>query len=448
MKYIVDVREIAKAYTSPYVLNVATDVGNDTYGDGSILKPFKTIQASINKVIANADNSTHPYIVYIGPGTYSETLTFNNSLLYNLTFEAIGSSVQGAASSTVVNSGGTVLQSTSNNTNLATLVFIGITFNGNVNLTGDINNTNFGSSQILFSNCGFNLGTSGITLNNVNNVSWYGGQIQGSGSTSTFTNVALAYIEGAEGFHAGTTLNLVQNNGTNQPSQALGNYLLLSETKCYSTLSIDAGSELDALLSYFGSGSAITNNGVLHSWQTGWNGTLTCNNGSTTRVQGDIFLNIPTINSGATFTNRGILNAAAATLGASAVWATNVLLSLKDGHIKSAQTTAPTTTTNANAGTSASSSVSHATDISGIANLITGNLLTTSSGVQMTVNFNKSYNVAPIVILTPANAATATNSSSVGTYVTSAVGSFSINFANAGPNNTTFAWNYHVIETQ
>lgn len=416
----------------------------DTYtADGSEARPFKTIGASITQIITNADNSTHAYTVLVFPFGYSETLSFNSSTLYNLTFAAISGGAAVGQNTTV-----TGLTSTSNNTQLATLVFNGIAFNGNVNLTGDVTGTNFASSQVLFNNCQFNNSGGTIVLNNINNVNFYNCQIQGSSSVSTFTNVAFGYLEGPEGFIGGTTLHLVDNPGGNVPSQYSGNYFLMSETKNYATVTIDAGSELDSLLSYFGPGSAVTNNGTIHSWQTGWNGTLTANNGSTTRVQGDVFLNAPTINAGATFTNIGLVNALSATLGDTAVAATNATVVFKNGHLKSTQTTAPTTTTNANAGTGASSSVAHATDSAGVLNLTLGSVGTTASGAQVTVNFNKAYNVAPVVTLFPTNAVTAQNSAAFGVYVTSTTSGFTVNFAVAGTATDVLQWNYQAIETQ
>jgi hypothetical protein len=118
------------------------------------------------------------------------------------------------------------------------------------------------------------------------------------------------------------------------------------------------------------------------------------------------------------------------------------------GHVDSRQSTAPTTTTNANAGTGASSSVAHATDTAGVLNLTLGSIGTLSSGVQVTVNFNQTYSVAPIVVITPTNATTATNVAAFGVYVSSAINGFSVNFGTAGVATDVLQWNYVVIETQ
>lgn len=419
----------------------------DSYvADGTFLRPFKTIGAAVTQVITNNDNSTHPYTLLISPAAYSETITLNSSTLYSLTFAALsGGAAVGQGTSV------TGLTSTSNNTNLGTLIFNGIAINGNINLTGDINNTNFGSVQVLFNNCQFNNSSGTIVMNNVNNVNMYNCQIQGTGSVATFTNLAFGYMEGAEGFIGGTTLHLVDNPGGNVPSQYSGNYMLFSETKFYGTCTIDAGSELDTLLSYFGSTSLVTNNGTIHSWGTNWAATsasgLTLNNGSTYRNRGDNFFQPPVVNSGATIANQSIPYMWAGVFGTTAQWATNSAIVTKDGHQKSTQTTAPTTTTNANAGSGASSSVSNATDNAGKLSLTTGSA-SFAAGVQTTVNFNKAYNVAPIVVITPTNNNAIIDAVLRGVYVTSTTAGFSINFNSADITATTYTWNYVIVETQ
>lgn len=415
----------------------------DTYtADGSFARPFKTIGAAITQIITNNDNSTHAYTINVNPGAYTETITLSNAALYNLTFTSFG-----AAPSTGQTVSITGISSTANNTNLANLIVNGFTMN-TVNLTGDINNTNFGSTQILFVGCDFEIGGGGVTWENVNNVSVYGGQFNGSG-TVLVENTAFGYVANVEGFHAGATVTLVQNNAGNQPSQSSGNYLLLSNTKNYATTSIDAGSELDSLVSYWGTGSSVVNNGTIHSWNTQWNGTLTLNNGSLTRLQGDNLLNNPTINAGATLNSRGWFYGSGATFGSTAVAAANADIVYKDGHVKSTQTTAPTTTLSANAGSGGSPSctVSHAVDDAGNIVLVTGTSAW-ASGTQCTVNFNHGYNVAPICVATPSNPNAASKSVSQQINFTTSTSALTISFGAADTAQTTYNWQFKCVETQ
>lgn len=128
-------------------------------------------------------------------------------------------------------------------------------------------------------------------------------------------------------------------------------------------------------------------------------------------------------------------------LGAGAVSGTNVLLSIKGGHIKVAQT-APTATVNANAGTGATCTVANATDTAGLVTITTGSI-GVSTGAYCGVNFNKAYGVAPICVLTPASSTLSTS-----VYVTSSTTVMTVNFALAGGLTSAYALNYHCLETQ
>lgn len=124
---------------------------------------------------------------------------------------------------------------------------------------------------------------------------------------------------------------------------------------------------------------------------------------------------------------------------------TNTVLVYKNGHVKSTITTAPTAVVNANAGTSGTCSLTHATDSAGIVTLVTGSG-SWASGDQCDITFNAAYGVAPICQLTPtgANGAAALPS----TYLTSSTTVVSVNFASADTAATTYTFNYYCIETQ
>lgn len=121
---------------------------------------------------------------------------------------------------------------------------------------------------------------------------------------------------------------------------------------------------------------------------------------------------------------------------------TNTALVVSDGHIGSIQTTAPTVTADASAGTGATASMLNATDTAGKVSITTGTI-GISTGSYATVTFDKAYAVAPIVILTPASSTLSTS-----VYVTSTTTTFSVNFAVAGGITSTYILNYQVIETQ
>lgn len=117
-------------------------------------------------------------------------------------------------------------------------------------------------------------------------------------------------------------------------------------------------------------------------------------------------------------------------------------LNLTDAHLTSIQTTAPTEAEAANIGTGGTSTLATATDVAGKITIATGT--GPLAGLQTTITFNAAYNVAPIVTITPINAASA----AIQAYVTSTLTTFTVSFGVAPAASTTYEFFYHVIETQ
>lgn len=120
--------------------------------------------------------------------------------------------------------------------------------------------------------------------------------------------------------------------------------------------------------------------------------------------------------------------------------ATNARLAIKDGHLQSQQTTAPTVAAVTNF-VLASQSLSNATDVAGNISIVPVAALSGS----VAINFNKSYSVAPIVILTPTNGNSANDIAKV--WVSSTTTGFTVNFT-ATFDTSAHTFSYHVIETQ
>lgn len=112
-------------------------------------------------------------------------------------------------------------------------------------------------------------------------------------------------------------------------------------------------------------------------------------------------------------------------------------------HFSSAQTTPPGTTTNANAGTGATSSVdATATDRSGIITLTTTNVAS-AAGVQMTVDFNTPFTGTVVCTVTNNDADSANFQVVQGIYFTASTTALSVNFATAEAVGRTYNWMYH-----
>lgn len=238
----------------------------------------------------------------------------------------------------------------------------------------------------------------GLKLNNAN--TW--------AALQTFSNGAS--VSGGLTIPAGT--NPMSVNGSNGTAdQVLTSQGANSpQWKSISTLGVLTGTGASNKLAYWSGTSTLSNDADL-----GYDGTTLSMAGATDNIS----------------------------VGQSTNGGTNVRVNMKDGHLRSQQTTAPTTAINANAGTTGSITLSNATDVAG---KITINTKGTgmATGTQATITFNAAYNIAPIVVLTPVNAKATT----VQAYVSSTTTTFSVSFNVAGGNNDDHEFFYHVIETQ
>lgn len=119
--------------------------------------------------------------------------------------------------------------------------------------------------------------------------------------------------------------------------------------------------------------------------------------------------------------------------------ATDAALTLDNGHFASQQATAPTITL----GDATAAALTDATDNAGHLSVTPKAAISTGS---VTINFNKTYSVAPIVVLTPTNAVAGSQIS--GLYIVSTtVNGFEIAYSVA-PTAVVHTYNYQVIETQ
>lgn len=141
-----------------------------------------------------------------------------------------------------------------------------------------------------------------------------------------------------------------------------------------------------------------------------------------------------------------VLNASVVATGGGS-FATNAGIVVKNGHVKSSQTTAPTAAVQAGAGGGGTCVLTNATDTAGTVTLTAGTI-TLASGAECIVTFNKAYNVAPLCVMWPVNSATALAIATIGEYNTSNTTTMSVNFGAAPVTTVVYAWNYHCIETQ
>lgn len=115
----------------------------------------------------------------------------------------------------------------------------------------------------------------------------------------------------------------------------------------------------------------------------------------------------------------------------------------QDSHLKSSQTTAPTTLVNGDAGTDATCDVL-GTDSYGQITLNTGSGAW-SAGDQCAINFNQSFTASPKCIFSAANSSSAIAVANV--YSSTTTSSLTILFVNAETSSTSYVWDYHCAET-
>lgn len=409
---------------------VSKDIGDDANA-GNLLKPFLTIGAGMTACTAVAAYFKQ-CTIHVAPsngGTgsgYLENVTFSQQginlicdanqantraclitgiITVNMTGTSGGANYVAASNESYM-SGFVVTNSSTNND----LVFSGTTFQRFIS-TNNYFDQNGSVSSAVISNSGT---TGGVPSAVISYDTTY--------SNSHATNPTVSITSGARFWMYGTTSTVANGNAAG-PSvtqsgaasstifnlvQLTGQYNLSENTatSAFNLSTIASGSNPClvtpssanvgyAILSYFGCNStntnSITGSGVL------------VNSPANIRINssGDIISTV-------TQTSFPGLPQGEVMIGNGATTGTNVLLSIKGGHVKVTQTTAPTATVNANAGTSATCTLTNGRDSSGIINLTQGSG-SWASGTQCTLTWNLAYGVSPNCVISPHNAAAASH---------------------------------------
>lgn len=453
---------VAKTGTTNLNFYVSKDAGNDA-NDCSILKPCKTIQAGVTAANAVAAYRNQA-IVHVGPSngttSYNESVTLsqqgvnllcgyfsqetracviNGTLTVNLTGTSGGSNFQ-AASNEVYVSGFIITGGTSN-----ALTFSGTTFQRLSIVNSYIQSTSV--SAIVVSNSGVNVVPSTIKAydtvfeNNsasVATVTLTNGRLWNYGSQPIIQNANASGPSLAQSGSTSFVCNLCAITGqaqiTDNTANSTFNLTTISagSNSCISTPSSPNTGIIT--IAYFGCTSTNTNS------ITGSGVVFTSPGNVRLSTSGDIV---------STVTQAVVpgLPQGELMLGAGAVTGTNVLLSIKGGHIKATQTTAPTATVNANAGTGATCTLSNASDVAGKINLTT-TAVSPAAGTQCIITFNKAYGVAPICVVSAASNNSALFSAANGSNFTTTTTTLLVVYANSDAVGHANSWTYHCIETQ
>lgn len=459
----------AKSRSAVQEFWVTKDNGNDAF-DCSIFRPCKTIQAGINK--AELISAYYkPTIVHVAPSfggtgsSYNENITFSQQGV-NLLCDVPQPSQRACQISGTVTinmtgtSGGGNYVAASNeaymngfvvgvNSAGSTVTFSGTTFQRFILINSYIDQNGAGNA-IVMSNSGTSGGSASLLkvfdsdINNSNAtapaVDLQAGKLWIYGTTSTIANGNAA---GPSVTQSGATSSFIANI-----TQITGQYNLTSNTATatFNLSTIASGTNPCivtpsspntgyALLASFGCNSSntnsITGSGVVA------NGPGNARFGSS----GDIIGTVTQASIGPGLPQGELM------LGPGATTGTNVLLSVRGGHIKAAQATAPTATVNANAGTGATCTLSNASDVAGKINLTT-TATAPAAGTQCTITFNKAYGVAPICVFSSNNNNAALFAVANGEFITTTTTTLVVGYANADTLGHASNRMYHCLETQ
>jgi hypothetical protein len=176
----------------------------DSYtADGTIDRPFKTIQATIDHIATLPDKNSSPYNIDIFSGTYAENVNINNKGIFSLTLTTLGRVAINPAS-------GNSLTANTDVSDLQDFKAWNIEFGKPVVLKGTSTANNFKTTE--FYNSYFSDTFSAETLNNLAFIN------SRSDSTVSLTNVN--YTVSISGYIAGN-LSLTFNSAVTAPASGL-----------------------------------------------------------------------------------------------------------------------------------------------------------------------------------------------------------------------------------
>lgn len=207
-------------------------------------------------------------------------------------------------------------------------------------------------------------------------------------------------------------------------------------------------------------GSSNTDNADMSGWLSGTNNTINGYEGITlggNNIQshdfGEVVLgSYNVVSSGSSYPYAATNNALTIGCGVSGTPANCFQVDFSGnakwwGHLQSKQSTAPTATVNANAGTSATCAVTHATDTAGIITLVSGTIGTPATGAQCAVTFNTAYATAPVCVISPGGTAGSLALLAIDPSAAATTTALTLYAAVAAGTSTTYVFNYQCTQT-
>jgi len=251
-------------YLATQVTKVLYVDGNRTdiyIADGSLTKPYLTIQAAINKVIANGDNSeTKVYVIKISSGVYAENVVLNNVNIKELVMIGEPGCVF------IDPPSGYAMECSADNALFRTFMVYNIDFNKAVYFVGSAGTPTWHHTWVndcWFIDCSF---WGKVTVKNVVCFE-IGGTNQNVDNDMDLENVYVAALSGGNGHNPGQTINVVTNMANPHYVDFSETLLIIESTLC-GNVNIGAGSRVQFRYAVRVAGGTVTINGILQAYNS------------------------------------------------------------------------------------------------------------------------------------------------------------------------------------
>ena len=285
-----------------------------------------------------------------------------------------------------------------------------------------------------------------ITSGNYNTANGYTALLSNSTGTNNTANGYYALYANTTGSY-NTNLGIYANyqNTTGTGNTSLGAFALQSNTTGTYNTTIGYGTDI--------TGNVTNSTAIGNSASTGTSNTVQLGNGSVTKINtSGAYVSSNNTTSSSTTTGALIITGGAGIGGNTYIGGnttvTGAITSSSDviaKHIKG-NSGALSIAASTGAGTSPSAISVTGTDMSGVIALTTGSAPSINA-VLATITYNTAFSTAPVVVITPANAATASLAATQAVWVNITTTGFTINTnTSAVVSSTAYKWNYVVIQ--
>jgi hypothetical protein len=210
---------------------------------GSAGAPYATIQAALNRIELNNDNTMdNPYLVWIAPGLYEESVIINDNRFDNLTF---------AGNNAIVRSAGDAFRSSLLNGGLSKLEFDNLVIDGGIYFEGAVDGGNTFESVAKIQNSEI---TGNITGKNLVSLELEDVYFDGSMTVENISDVVFRNVR----HESGNSIGLTYNATSPKPVNSVQTHFTIRDSNVKSSLSAGTGVVVESFNSTLGNVSSNT----------------------------------------------------------------------------------------------------------------------------------------------------------------------------------------------